>query len=60
MKFRRERRNLVGIGARQHSTEEATAIVSAFLKTPFSGEPRHQRRIDKVGAYENSTGENQA
>jgi ribose 5-phosphate isomerase B len=45
--------NLVGIGARQHTTEEATAIVSAFLKTPFSGEPRHQRRIDKVSAYEN-------
>jgi len=50
--------NLVGIGARQHSTEEATAIVSAFLKTPFSGEPRHQRRIDKVSAYEASAHEN--
>ncbi|MFS8099502.1 ribose-5-phosphate isomerase [Lentzea alba] len=43
---------LVGIGARQHSTEEATAIVQAFLETPFSGEPRHQRRIDQVSAYE--------
>ena len=43
---------LVGIGARQHTTEEATEIVSAFLKTPFSGEPRHQRRIDQVSAYE--------
>lgn len=50
--------NLVGIGARQHTTEEATAIVSAFLKTPFSGEPRHQRRIDKVSAYEASAHEN--
>lgn len=46
--------NLVGIGARQHTTEEATAIVLAFLETKFSGEPRHQRRIDKVGAYEDS------
>ncbi|MEU0883645.1 ribose-5-phosphate isomerase [Lentzea sp. NPDC005914] len=44
--------NLVGIGARQHTTEEATAIVSAFVETPFSGEPRHQRRIDQVSAYE--------
>ncbi|MCX2949581.1 ribose-5-phosphate isomerase [Lentzea sp. BCCO 10_0798] len=43
---------LVGIGARQHTAEEATEIVSAFLKTPFSGEPRHQRRIDQVSAYE--------
>ncbi len=44
--------NLVGIGARQHTTEEATAIVTAFVETPFSGEPRHQRRIDQVSAYE--------
>ncbi|GHH48422.1 ribose-5-phosphate isomerase [Lentzea cavernae] len=43
---------LVGIGARQHTTEEATEIVSAFLRTSFSGEPRHQRRIDQVSAYE--------
>ena len=45
---------LVGIGARQHTTEEAIEIVSAFLKTPFSGEARHQRRIDQVSAYENT------
>ncbi|KJK45907.1 ribose 5-phosphate isomerase [Lentzea aerocolonigenes] len=44
--------NLVGIGARQHTTEEAIAIVTAFVDTPFSGEPRHQRRIDQVSAYE--------
>ena len=51
---------LVGIGARQHTTEEATEIVSAFLKTPFSGEPRHQRRIDQVSAYESNPAENKA
>ncbi|MEU7481414.1 ribose-5-phosphate isomerase [Lentzea sp. NPDC042327] len=45
---------LVGIGARQHTAEEATAIVVAFLETPFSGDARHQRRIDQVSAYENS------
>ena len=44
--------NLVGIGARQHTAEEATEIVSAFLKTEFSGDARHQRRIDQVSAYE--------
>lgn len=51
---------LVGIGARQHTTEEATEIVSAFLETKFSGEPRHQRRIDQVSAYENGAHENSA
>jgi ribose 5-phosphate isomerase B len=45
---------LVGIGARQHTADEATAIVLAFLETPFSGEARHQRRIDQVGAYEDT------
>ncbi|ANZ35493.1 ribose-5-phosphate isomerase [Lentzea guizhouensis] len=43
---------LVGIGARQHTAEEATEIVGAFLRTSFSGEDRHQRRIDQVSAYE--------
>jgi ribose 5-phosphate isomerase B len=42
--------NLVGIGARQHSEAEALAIVDAFLAEPFSGEARHQRRIDQVDA----------
>lgn len=42
--------NLVGIGARQHPQEEALAIVDAFLAEPFSGEARHQRRIDQVDA----------
>ena len=44
--------NVVGIGARMHTPEVATAIVSAFLSTPFSGDPRHARRIAQVTAYE--------
>ncbi|MCU0282371.1 MAG: ribose-5-phosphate isomerase [Candidatus Nanopelagicales bacterium] len=44
--------NVLGLGARMHSTAESFAIVQAFLETPFSGEPRHQRRIDQVAAYE--------
>ncbi|HEY0487685.1 MAG TPA: ribose-5-phosphate isomerase [Mycobacteriales bacterium] len=44
--------NVVGVGARMHSTDEASAIVTAFLDTPFSGAPRHQRRIDQLTAYE--------
>jgi ribose 5-phosphate isomerase B len=44
--------NVVAVGARQHTLDEATDIVEAFLTTPFSGGPRHQRRIDQVVAYE--------
>lgn len=44
--------NVIGIGARMHSTEEAFAIVDAFVATPFSGDSRHQRRIDQLAEYE--------
>ncbi|MDG4832864.1 ribose-5-phosphate isomerase [Solwaraspora sp. WMMD1047] len=44
--------NVVAIGARQHTLDEATAIVEAFLTTPFSGNDRHARRIAQVGEYE--------
>jgi len=27
-------------------------MVHSFLDTPFSGDPRHVRRIDMVSAYE--------
>lgn len=45
---------VVGIGARMHSTEEAFAIVDAFLATPFSEGARHARRIEMLTAYESS------
>jgi ribose 5-phosphate isomerase B len=44
--------HVVSVGARMHTTEEATAMVRAFLAEPFSGDPRHQRRLDQVSAYE--------
>jgi ribose 5-phosphate isomerase B len=43
---------LIGIGGRMHSLEESLAIVDAFLETPWSGEERHQRRIDILSEYE--------
>jgi ribose 5-phosphate isomerase B len=43
---------VAGLGARMHSTEEATAIVDAFLATPFSGDERHARRIAMLTEYE--------
>ncbi|BCJ63864.1 ribose-5-phosphate isomerase [Polymorphospora rubra] len=47
--------NVVAVGARQHTLDEATAIVEAFLATPFSGNDRHARRIAAITAYEATT-----
>ncbi len=44
--------NVISIGARMHSAQEAIALVSAFLVTEFSGEQRHVRRISQVSEYE--------
>src|SRR6476659_7230847 len=44
--------NIVSVGARMHDVETATGLVEAFLAMSFSGEPRHQRRIDELAAYE--------
>ena len=35
------------------SVEEAKKIIDAWLLTPFSGEERHTRRIEKIGKLEN-------
>jgi ribose 5-phosphate isomerase B len=44
--------NILSVGARMHSVEEAISFLDAFVDTPFSNDPRHQRRIDLVAAYE--------
>ena len=43
---------LIGIGGRMHTEEEALAIVDAFLTTQWSEAPRHQHRIDILAEYE--------
>ncbi|HEY3547048.1 MAG TPA: ribose-5-phosphate isomerase [Propionicimonas sp.] len=47
---------VVAIGARMHTTEEALGFAATFLATPFSSDPRHARRIGLLAAYE-ATGE---
>ena len=44
--------NVVAIGGRMHTEEEALELVRIFLATPFSGDERHARRIGLVGDYE--------
>lgn len=53
-KLAREHNNaqVIGIGGRMHSLEEALAIVDAFVDTAWSQAARHQRRIDILADYE--------
>jgi len=44
--------NVIGIGARMHSEDEAIAIVETFINTKFSQDARHIRRIDQLTDYE--------
>jgi ribose 5-phosphate isomerase B len=44
--------NVLAIGARMHSSDEAARIVKAYLTTGFSGEERHARRIAMLDEYE--------
>lgn len=48
--------NVISIGAREHTIEEATEFIDAFIAEPFSDEERHARRITQLAEYE-STGD---
>jgi ribose 5-phosphate isomerase B len=44
--------NLISIGARQHTVDEATSFIDTFINEPFSEEQRHIRRIAQLAEYE--------
>jgi ribose 5-phosphate isomerase B len=44
--------NVISIGARQHTEDEAIRFVDLFVAEPFSGEERHARRIAQLAEYE--------
>ncbi len=43
--------NILSLGARFLSTEEALDAVEVWLETEFSGDPRHIRRIEKIDRF---------
>lgn len=45
---------VISIGGRFNTIDEAKEMVRVFLATPFSGVARHQRRLDMVTSFEQS------
>jgi ribose 5-phosphate isomerase B len=44
--------NVISLGARMHSIDEATGFTELFVATEFSHDPRHQRRIEMMTEFE--------
>jgi ribose 5-phosphate isomerase B len=44
--------NVGGLGAREHTAQEAIAIVEAFIAEAFTEDERHHRRVDQIAEYE--------
>jgi ribose 5-phosphate isomerase B len=45
--------NILSLGARFLTQEEAIEAIKVWLETPFNNEERHKRRIKKIRAFEN-------
>jgi ribose 5-phosphate isomerase B len=48
--------NVLSLGARMCGVDDAIGFAKVFLSTPFSGAPRHARRLAEIADYE-KTGE---
>lgn len=48
--------NVVAVGARQHSLEDAIRLVDVFLETKFRGDERHRERLEMMAEYEAARG----
>jgi ribose 5-phosphate isomerase B len=46
--------NVLSLGAREYPVDRAVEFARVFVQTPFSGEPRHVRRLDMISGYEQS------
>lgn len=44
--------NVIAVGGRMHPIQESISFIEAFIAEPFSGDERHQRRIDQLADYE--------
>jgi ribose 5-phosphate isomerase B len=48
--------NVLSLGAKMYSDDDALEFTKVFVQTPFSGVPRHARRLAEVAEFE-KTGE---
>jgi ribose 5-phosphate isomerase B len=48
--------NVLSLGAREYPVADAVGFAQVFVATPFSGEPRHARRLAMIAEFE-KTGE---
>jgi ribose 5-phosphate isomerase B len=46
--------NVISLGARMHTPEQATEMLEVFLTTNFTAETRHVRRLGMLTDYEHS------
>jgi ribose 5-phosphate isomerase B len=46
--------NVLSLGARMYSEDDAVSFVQAFVETGFSGAVRHARRLTEIAEYERS------
>lgn len=44
--------NVISVGQRQHTAQEVKNFIDAFIATPFPGDERHARRIEKIANFE--------
>jgi len=48
--------NVISVGQRLHDSQFVKDLIDTFIATPFPGDDRHVRRIEKISHFE-STGE---
>jgi ribose 5-phosphate isomerase B len=46
--------NVLSLGAREYSIDDALSFAKVFVETAFSNAPRHARRLAMIAAYEQS------
>jgi ribose 5-phosphate isomerase B len=44
--------NVIAVGGRMHEADFVKLLIDTFIATPFSGDERHDRRIEKISHYE--------